>query len=174
MRRSRQHLLARHQGAAQPLQPTTCSGPRRSRRSRSADLHPGAEQLSGAAQRLDRRRRRGPLAAVAPDRRRAFSCPTSSRRGDRRGAMSTALMDTARYTFVLDIPPDFERDVRGRPAPAVQVDVDATAMMQAGIGAGYITADHRLARSPASSRAPASRAATPVDARMCASPSTRT
>jgi ABC-2 type transport system permease protein len=47
------------------------------------------------------------------------------------------LMDTGVYTFVLDIPPNFERDVlRGR-SPTLQVAVDATAMMQAGIGAGY-------------------------------------
>jgi len=46
-------------------------------------------------------------------------------------------MDTGVYTFVLDIPPNFERDVlRGR-SPTLQVAVDATAMMQAGIGAGY-------------------------------------
>jgi ABC-2 type transport system permease protein len=48
------------------------------------------------------------------------------------------LMDTARYTFVIDIPPHFERDVLAGHRPAVQVIVDATAMMQAGIGSGYI------------------------------------
>ena len=47
-------------------------------------------------------------------------------------------MDTGRYTFVLDIPPDFERDVlRGR-QPQLQVNIDATAMLQAGAGARYI------------------------------------
>ena len=47
-------------------------------------------------------------------------------------------MDTGRYTFVLDIPPDFQTDVvRGR-RPALQLNVDATAMTQAGTGAGYI------------------------------------
>ncbi len=48
------------------------------------------------------------------------------------------LMDTARFTFVLDIPPDFERDVMAGHQPAIQVNVDATAAMLAGIGAGYI------------------------------------
>jgi ABC-2 type transport system permease protein len=48
------------------------------------------------------------------------------------------LLDTASYTFVLDIPPHFARDVAAGRAPAVQVNVDATAAMQAGISAGYI------------------------------------
>ncbi|MBI3513056.1 MAG: ABC transporter permease [Proteobacteria bacterium] len=48
------------------------------------------------------------------------------------------LMDTAQYTFAVDIPPHFERDLHAGRRPTVQVIVDATAMMQAGIGAGYI------------------------------------
>ena len=49
-----------------------------------------------------------------------------------------AAMDTGRYTFVIDIPPDFQADVvRGR-RPAIQLNVDATAMTQAGMGASYI------------------------------------
>jgi ABC-2 type transport system permease protein len=47
------------------------------------------------------------------------------------------LMNTGRYTFVLDIPPNFQRDVLARRSPSVQLAVDATAMMQAGIGSGY-------------------------------------
>ncbi|WP_395708403.1 ABC transporter permease [Reyranella sp.] len=47
------------------------------------------------------------------------------------------LMNVGRFTFVVDIPPHFERDVLAGRAPALQVAVDATAMMQAGIGAGY-------------------------------------
>src|SRR5215470_9549550 len=47
------------------------------------------------------------------------------------------LMNTGRLTFVVDIPPHFERDVLAGRGPAVQVAVDATAMMQAGVGAGY-------------------------------------
>jgi ABC-2 type transport system permease protein len=48
------------------------------------------------------------------------------------------LMDIAAYTFVIDIPPHFERDVMAGRRPAIQANVDATAMMQAGIGAGYL------------------------------------
>ncbi|MGO9005511.1 MAG: ABC transporter permease [Beijerinckiaceae bacterium] len=48
------------------------------------------------------------------------------------------LMDTARYTFVIVIPPHFERDVVAGRAPAVQVNIDATAMVQAGLGSGYM------------------------------------
>ncbi|PWC34889.1 ABC transporter permease, partial [Azospirillum sp. TSO22-1] len=49
-----------------------------------------------------------------------------------------AAMDSARFTFVLDIPPDFEADVLAGRSPAAQLLIDATAMMQAGIGAGQI------------------------------------
>jgi len=47
------------------------------------------------------------------------------------------LMNAGKYTFVIDIPPNFERDVLGRRHPAVQLNVDATAMVQAGLGADY-------------------------------------
>ncbi|WP_213770775.1 ABC transporter permease [Bradyrhizobium sp. dw_78] len=47
------------------------------------------------------------------------------------------LMNNGQYTFVIDIPPNFERDVLGGRQPALQVDVDATAMVQAGLGSGY-------------------------------------
>jgi ABC-2 type transport system permease protein len=47
-------------------------------------------------------------------------------------------MDTARNTFVVDIPPYFERDLVAGRRPAIQLNVDATAMSQAGIGAGYL------------------------------------
>lgn len=49
-----------------------------------------------------------------------------------------AAMDSARFTFVLDIPPDFQADVRAGRSPTVQVLIDATAMMQAGLGASYV------------------------------------
>ena len=48
------------------------------------------------------------------------------------------VMDNGRYTFILNIPLHFERDVLARRQPAIQVNVDATVMVQAGIGAGYI------------------------------------
>ena len=44
-------------------------------------------------------------------------------------------MNKGRYTFVVDIPPNFQRDILARRRPAIQVDVDATAMVQAGLGA---------------------------------------
>ena len=47
-------------------------------------------------------------------------------------------MDKGRYMFVVVIPPRFEHDLRAGRNPAVQVNIDATAMQQAGIGAGYI------------------------------------
>ncbi|KRV81404.1 MULTISPECIES: ABC transporter permease [Pseudomonas] len=47
-------------------------------------------------------------------------------------------MDTGLYTFTLDIPPDFQRDVLAGRQPAVQVNVDATQTAQAFSGAGYI------------------------------------
>ncbi len=47
-------------------------------------------------------------------------------------------MDTGRYNFVLIIPPRFEQDVvRGR-TPELQLNIDATIMTQAFIGATYI------------------------------------
>jgi ABC-2 type transport system permease protein len=48
------------------------------------------------------------------------------------------LMNVGQYTFIIDIPPHFERDVLGGQDPAVQVNIDATAMVQAGLGSGYI------------------------------------
>ena len=47
------------------------------------------------------------------------------------------LMNVGKYTFVIDIPPHFERDVVGGRHPGLQVNVDATAMVQAGLGSGY-------------------------------------
>jgi len=49
-----------------------------------------------------------------------------------------AAMDADRYTFVIDVPPRFESDVLAGRAPAIQINVDATAMSQAGRGAGYV------------------------------------
>lgn len=47
------------------------------------------------------------------------------------------LMNARKYTFTVDIPPNFERDVLGGRDPALQVNVDATVMVQAGLGSGY-------------------------------------
>jgi len=50
-----------------------------------------------------------------------------------------AAMDAGRYTFVVDIPPRFQSDVLAGRQPTVQLNVDATAMSQAGRGAGDIS-----------------------------------
>ncbi|HEY6996096.1 MAG TPA: ABC transporter permease [Xanthobacteraceae bacterium] len=47
------------------------------------------------------------------------------------------LMNTGELTFAIDIPINFQRDLLGGRQPRIQIYVDATAMMQAGIGAGY-------------------------------------
>jgi ABC-2 type transport system permease protein len=47
-------------------------------------------------------------------------------------------MDDGRDTFIIEIPPKFQADVSAGRAPTIQVNVDATAVLQAGIGAGYI------------------------------------
>jgi ABC-2 type transport system permease protein len=47
-------------------------------------------------------------------------------------------MDAGRYTFVMDIPPNFQRDVMAGKSPSIQLNVDATQMSQAFLGAGYI------------------------------------
>jgi ABC-2 type transport system permease protein len=49
-------------------------------------------------------------------------------------------MEEGRYTFVLVIPPRFHADVLAGERPALQLDVDATAVSLAGRGAGYIEA----------------------------------
>ncbi|WP_067733068.1 ABC transporter permease [Novosphingobium naphthalenivorans] len=41
------------------------------------------------------------------------------------------LMDQGRYTFVLDIPPNFERDLLAGRRPEIQLNIDATRMTQA-------------------------------------------
>ena len=50
-----------------------------------------------------------------------------------------AAMDSGEFTFVLVIPPRFEADIVAGRNPEVQLNIDATAMMQAGIGEGYIS-----------------------------------
>ena len=47
-------------------------------------------------------------------------------------------MDAGRYAFVVNIPPDFQRDLLSGRGAEVQVNVDATRMSQAFSGAGYI------------------------------------
>jgi ABC-2 type transport system permease protein len=47
-------------------------------------------------------------------------------------------MDEGRFMFVVVIPPQFEQNLRAGRQSDIQVNVDATAMQQGGIGAGYI------------------------------------
>lgn len=47
-------------------------------------------------------------------------------------------MDAGSSTFVIDIGPGFEADVKAGRQPTLQLLVDATAMTQAGTGAGYL------------------------------------
>ncbi len=54
-------------------------------------------------------------------------------------------MDAGRYTFALDIPPDFERDVLAGHHPRIQLNIDATRMTQAFTGNWYVQ-DHRQRR----------------------------
>lgn len=47
-------------------------------------------------------------------------------------------LDAGLYTFVMIIPPDFERDVLAGAQPSIQVNIDAMRVSQAFIGANYI------------------------------------
>jgi ABC-2 type transport system permease protein len=47
-------------------------------------------------------------------------------------------MDRGRFMFVVTVPPHFEHDLHAGRHPDLQVSIDATALQQAGIGAGYI------------------------------------
>lgn len=47
-------------------------------------------------------------------------------------------MDSGKYVFVLDIPPKFEQDAIAGRKPSLELNIDATAMSQAGNGAAYI------------------------------------
>ena len=47
-------------------------------------------------------------------------------------------MDRGKYTFVVDVPPQFQQDLAKDLHPTVQIVSDATAMSQAGRGPGYI------------------------------------
>jgi ABC-2 type transport system permease protein len=53
------------------------------------------------------------------------------------GEMDAGL-DTGHYSFVLDIPPGFQRDMVAGRRPALQLNVDATQMRQSFVGTGYV------------------------------------
>ncbi|WP_345972129.1 ABC transporter permease [Sulfurimonas diazotrophicus] len=47
-------------------------------------------------------------------------------------------MEEGLYTFIITVPPSFEKELLQGRHPTLQVSIDATRMSQAGIGAGYI------------------------------------
>ena len=47
-------------------------------------------------------------------------------------------LERGEYTFVLVIPPNFQRDLVANKGPTIQLNVDATRMSQAFVGTGYI------------------------------------
>ena len=47
-------------------------------------------------------------------------------------------MDRGLFMFVVAIPPRFEDDLRAGRNPEIQINIDATAMQQAGVGTTYI------------------------------------
>ena len=47
-------------------------------------------------------------------------------------------MDAGEYTFIIDIPPGFQADAAAGRRPVAQINVDATAITQAGQGSAYI------------------------------------
>lgn len=49
-----------------------------------------------------------------------------------------AAMDQSQFMFVVEIPSNFERDIREVRQPKVQINVDATAVSQASLGSSYI------------------------------------
>lgn len=70
-----------------------------------------------------------------------------------------AAMDAGRYTFVIDIPPRFQADLEAGRNPTIQLNVDATAMAQAGHGAAYIQSIiaqevQRFAHTPSEAASP--------------------
>lgn len=76
--------------------------------------------------------------ALSKELRNAFFPPRFQRPELIRAADVEDAMDRGLFMFAVSIPPNFESDLRSGRKPDVQVSIDATAMQQAGIGAGYI------------------------------------
>jgi len=101
--------------------------------------------LYTAAKGAPDRLHRAPMAVVDEDQStlsqrivNAFYPPTFMKPSSISLSDMDAGMDAGRYTFVMDIPPDFQRDVLAGKSPAIQLNVDATQMSQAFLGSGYI------------------------------------
>ena len=75
---------------------------------------------------------RSPAARTIRESTAAAAVPA----GDRQVRFSdiNRVMDTGKYTFVVDIPPRFQQDLEANAQPEVQIITDATAMSQAGRG----------------------------------------
>lgn len=69
-------------------------------------------------------------------------------------------MDSGYYTFVIIIPANLEKDILSGQTPDIQLNIDATRMTQAGIGAGYIQqiitdeVNNFIEREPSTSQLP--------------------
>ena len=138
MRSLLEHLLARAQGAPQPAERPgagRCSSSTRSRwRSTSQATGTSSEVNNASIAFVDEDQ-----SALSKELINAFYPPRfqhpqliAAERG--RQPRWTA----GSYMFVVAIPPRFEHDLRAGRNPTIQVNIDATAMQQAGIGAGYI------------------------------------
>ena len=68
----------------------------------------------------------------------AFFPPLFQRQAQINWSEMDAGMDAGRFTFGLDIPPDFERDVLAGHHPRIQLNIDATRMTQAFTGNWYV------------------------------------
>ena len=130
------HLPARPEGADQPGARPGAAVPDRLHL-HLLGLHAGEERGDGRGQRLHRHRRRG-RSQAARAVREAMLPPLFLPPREIPFADINRAMDTGKYTFVVDLPPE----VPGRPGAGRQADVqiitDATAMSQAGRGPGYI------------------------------------
>ncbi|WP_337175899.1 ABC transporter permease [Paludisphaera sp.] len=70
--------------------------------------------------------------------REAFHPPRFQRPELIRADEADDAMDAGRYMFVIEIPPLYEHDLRAGRRADVLLDIDATAMLQAGVGSSYI------------------------------------
>ena len=96
--------------------------------------------------------------ALSKELRNAFFPPRFQRPDLIATGQVEDVMDRGLYMFVVSIPPNFQSDLFSGRHAEVQVNIDATAMQQAGIGAGYIAniinqrvAQYMTRRDPAAS-----------------------
>ena len=156
---SAEHLLARAQGASQPVErrgddPVSSSTPSPGR-STSQATGTSSEVNNASIAFVDE-----DGSALSKELFNAFYPPRFQFPETITATEVEDAMDEGRFMFVVVIPPHFERDLRAGRNPDIQVNIDATAMQQAGIGAGYIKniVNDRIAsfltRTDASPRSP--------------------